>query len=157
MLFVNSQKEHPTPIQRVRAILLTDDKRVLFIKRVKPNKPKPYWVAPGGGVEAHDVSLLDALERELCEELGATFEVIGHAFTLRHQKANKQLEEFFYVCRLHEYDISKRHGPEFNDPSRGKYIPNEVDLTQHAIRSIYIKTEELQTWLLDNLDWLRAF
>ena len=142
-------------IQRVRAILLTNDKRVMFIKRIKPNKPAPYWVAPGGGVESDDDSLLNALHRELVEELGATYEVLEEGFVLRHQKADKELEEHFFICRLLGYDLSQRHGPEFDDPERGQYIPDAVALTPEALAAIAIKTDELQQWLLANLDYLR--
>lgn len=141
-------------IQRVRAILLTEDNKLLFIKRIKPNSTAPYWVAPGGGVEREDVNLLDALSRELYEELGASYEVLRYAFMLEHIKAEKNLEEHFYICRLHGYDLSLRNGPEFDDPSRGQYIPDKIALTAEAISAINIKTVELQDWLLDNLDLL---
>lgn len=151
---------HPTtediPLnRRVRAILLTDDNRLLFIKRVKPDKPAPYWVAPGGGVEEEDNSVLDALHRELYEELGATVDVVKEGFILRHRKAKKNLEEYFYICRLLDYDLSQRNGPEFDDPARGEYIPDAVELTIDGIESIDIKTCELREWLLDNLHSLR--
>lgn len=147
-------KEAPL-VQRVRAILLTEEKRLLFIKRVKPNNTPPYWVAPGGGVEAYDNSLYDALARELSEELGAEAAVLEHGFVLHHEKAEKNLEEHFFVCRLLNYDLSQRYGPEFDDPSRGEYIPDEIDLNTQSIESINIKTGQLRDWLLDNLDMLR--
>lgn len=146
-----------TPLnQRVRAILLTDDNRLVFIKRVKPHKPTPYWVAPGGGVENEDDSILDALYRELSEELGATIEVIRRGFVLRHQKGDKNLEEHFYICRLIDYDLSQRNGPEFDDPTRGQYVPDVVELSEKAINALNIKTVELRYWLLDNLNKLRS-
>ena len=67
-LFINNQQ---IAIQRVRAILLTERGTLMFIKRVKPDAP-PYWVAPGGGVEDEDMSLIGTLHRELREELGAS-------------------------------------------------------------------------------------
>ncbi|RMG79561.1 MAG: NUDIX domain-containing protein [Chloroflexi bacterium] len=140
--------------RRVRAILLTPQGTLLFIKRVKTNKA-PYYVAPGGGVEKEDADLLATLERELCEELGAEAEVLAPAFVLRHEKAGKRLEEYFFICRLHDYDLSKRHGPEFEDPSRGQYIPVEVPLDAEAIGALNIKTPELQTWLIANLEALK--
>lgn len=152
---MNPSLEDAPVIERVRAILLTSDNRLLFIKRVKPHKPQPYWVAPGGGVEAHDTSLFDALDRELYEELGATCRVLHQGFVLRHQKADKNLCEYFFVCRLVDYDISKRNGPEFDDPARGQFIPHPVDLTHESIAALNIKTPELKTWLLENLDNLR--
>lgn len=143
-------------IQRVRAILLTADGTVLFIKRIKPHKPRPYWVAPGGGVEPEDLNLHDALRRELREELGATAIITNEGFVLRHDKQGKNLEEFFYICHLIDYDLSLRYGPEFDDPTRGEYIPDCVPLTEEAINGINIRTDELRVWLLHNLELLRA-
>jgi 8-oxo-dGTP pyrophosphatase MutT (NUDIX family) len=143
-------------IQRVRAILLTAAGDLMFIKRIKPGKPAPYWLAPGGGVEACDTSLEDALYRELCEELGATIEILSHEFVLRHEKASKQLEEHFFICRLLHYDLTLRHGPEFNDPSRGQFLPDVVPLSRYALNRINIKTDPLRVWLLQNMAELRA-
>ena len=141
--------------QRVRAILLTGRDSALLIKRVKPHKRLPYWVAPGGGVESRDSDLIAALERELYEELGARAIVLETAFVLEHHKAGKQLEEHFFVCLLQEYDLSKRYGPEFADPARGEYIPQEVPLDALALCRIDIKTGQLRDWMLRNLDYLR--
>jgi 8-oxo-dGTP pyrophosphatase MutT (NUDIX family) len=142
-------------VLRVRAILLTDNDRLLFIKRVKPNKD-PYWVAPGGGVEAHDESLNQTLHRELMEELGAVAQVIRPAFVLEHHKAGKDLREYFYICRLMRYDLSQRCGPEFLDPSRGLFLPDFVQLEADPINALNIKTVELRHWLIDHLDDLRG-
>ncbi len=142
-------------IKRVRAILLTGKKSVMFIKRVKPNTP-PYWVAPGGGVEDEDATLLDTLYRELHEELGAQVEVIKTAFVLEHNMAGKQLEEHFFICRLLDYDLTLREGPEFKDPKRGEFIPDEIPLLESELSSIHIKTPELADWLLENLQVLQA-
>ena len=143
--------------QRVRAILLTGDDSVLLIKRMKPNRSASYWVAPGGGVEHGDADLIATLERELVEELGAVATVISTAFVLEHCKAGKQLEEHFFICRLHAYDLSKRYGPEFGDPSNGEYIPDEVPLNCAELSRINIKTPELRDWMIHNLDLLRSF
>mgnify|MGYP005861732509 FL=1 len=150
-VFTNPQ----TVIQRVRAILLTGQKTVMFIKRVKADKP-PYWVAPGGGVEDRDASLLDTLHRELHEELGARVEVIEKAFVLEHHMGGKNLEEHFYICRLLDYDLTLREGPEFNDPQQGEFIPVEIPLSEDNLRDIDIKTPELADWLLRNLPLLQG-
>ena len=142
--------------QRVRGILLTGDDAVLLIKRIKPNGSASYWVAPGGGVEHSDADLIATLERELYEELGAVATVIDTAFVLEHWKAGKQLEEHFFVCRLRDYDLSKRYGPEFSDPANGEYIPEEVPLDPFELRRINIKTPELRDWMIRNLDYLRG-
>ena len=142
--------------QRVRAILLTGDDSVLLIKRVKPNKSASYWVAPGGGVEHNDADLIATLERELYEELGAVVTVVDTAFVLEHRKAGKQLEEHFFVCHLHNYDLSKRYGPEFSDPTNGEYLPEAIPLDPFELCRINIKTPELRDWMIRKLDVLRS-
>lgn len=154
-MFLPAIEEVPR-IQRVRAILLTQQNDLLFIKRIKPNKSAPYWVAPGGGVETHDPSLLAALHRELYEELGATCKVLRWGFMLKHEKAGKLLEEHFYICRLVHYDLRLRHGPEFEDPARGQYIPDVIALETQALSRLNIKTPELTDWLLKHLELLRT-
>jgi len=142
--------------QRVRAILLTGDGSILLIKRVKPDGSAPYWVAPGGGVEWSDIDLIAALERELYEELGADATILATAFVLEHEKARKQLEEHFFVCLLGDFDLSKRYGPEFNDPSRGEYIPEFVSLDRAQLDAISFKTPELRDWMIRHFDYLRS-
>lgn len=143
------------PIRRVRAVLLTPRGTLMFIKRIKPHNPIPYWVAPGGGVERDDSSLIDALERELSEEMGATVEILRHGFTIEHTKAGKRLEEHFFICRLVDYDLSLRNGPEFEDPTRGEYLLDEIPLTREGVASIDLRTTQLRDWLMSNLDTLQ--
>ncbi|RSM34881.1 NUDIX hydrolase, partial [Actinoplanes sp. ATCC 53533] len=52
---------------RVRAVLVTPNDKVLLIRRERPHTPV-YWVLPGGGVESTDASREDALRREVHEE-----------------------------------------------------------------------------------------
>ncbi|MDX6313757.1 MAG: hypothetical protein QOF44_3221, partial [Streptomyces sp.] len=59
----------PVVKRTARAILLDGDSLVL-IKRTKPGL-SPYWITPGGGVDPGDATIVDALHRELDEELGA--------------------------------------------------------------------------------------
>ncbi|NJR12715.1 NUDIX domain-containing protein [bacterium] len=146
----------PSLSRRVRAIVLVPQGGLLFIKRVKPHNPLPYWVAPGGGLETDDANLYAALRRELYEELGAQVDILGDAFVLRHHKGGKKLEEYFVLCRLQGYDLSLRSGPEFDDPTRGDYIPDEIALTEAALNAIHIKTPELGDWLIGNLPLLQV-
>lgn len=142
------------PNERVRAILLTGRDSLMLIKRVKPHNPTPYWVAPGGGVEGQDRSLRAALMRELHEELGADVQILRHAFTLRHIVDNKNLHEYFYVCKLLDYNLALRNGPEFNDPTRGDFIPDDIPLTAQALGSLNLRTPELRKWLIANMNRL---
>ena len=61
------------PRIRVSAILRWHD-RVLLCRHEKPGKE--YWLLPGGGVNSGE-SLVDALHRELGEEIGIDEELPG--------------------------------------------------------------------------------
>jgi len=59
------------PRVRVSAVLRWDD-QILLCRHEKPGKE--YWLLPGGGVESGE-SLVDALHRELFEEIGIDEEI----------------------------------------------------------------------------------
>jgi ADP-ribose pyrophosphatase YjhB (NUDIX family) len=56
----------------VRALVLDPDDRILLCRHKIPAPQRTVWAAPGGG-EAGETSL-DALRRELHEEIGLTIE-----------------------------------------------------------------------------------
>ena len=66
----------------VRAILLTPERQVLLI-RIRPSEGKAFWVMPGGGIEPGE-DPVDALRRELREELGLVRCEPGPVVWLRH-------------------------------------------------------------------------
>jgi 8-oxo-dGTP diphosphatase len=59
------------PRVRVSAVLRWDD-QILLCRHEKPGKE--YWLLPGGGVDVGE-SLVDALHRELFEEIGIDEEI----------------------------------------------------------------------------------
>ena len=59
------------PRVRVSAVLRWDD-QILLCRHEKPGKE--YWLLPGGGVNSGE-SLVDALHRELNEEIGIDEEI----------------------------------------------------------------------------------
>ena len=62
----------PEPRIRVSALLRWED-RLLLCRHEKPGRGE-YWLLPGGGVNAGE-SLVDALHRELAEEVGIVDEI----------------------------------------------------------------------------------
>jgi 8-oxo-dGTP pyrophosphatase MutT (NUDIX family) len=71
----------------IRALLLTPEREVLLIQIKDPSGGTPFWIAPGGGIEAGETPA-DALKRELAEELGLTTFEIGPAVWRRHHIFN---------------------------------------------------------------------
>jgi 8-oxo-dGTP pyrophosphatase MutT (NUDIX family) len=116
---------------RVRAVLVTKQNRLLAIKRVKPGRA-PYWVLPGGGVERGDRSLEDALHREIREELASTADVHSLIQVLRHGSE----QHYIYLARIRSWSWADRTGPEFNKAGRGEYILEEIPLAAGALRHI---------------------
>ncbi|MFC6509842.1 NUDIX domain-containing protein [Promicromonospora citrea] len=113
--------------QAARAILLDGDGRLVLIKRTVPGRA-PYWVTPGGTVEADDASVEAALHRELREELGATAAVVRQVFVTSQPKDAGVAVSHYFLARLDTMDLALRSGPEFEEPVRGTYDVEHVDL-----------------------------
>jgi 8-oxo-dGTP pyrophosphatase MutT (NUDIX family) len=110
-----------------RAILLDDEGRLVVIKRTVRGRA-PYWVTPGGGVEPEDASVEDALHRELFEELGATAKVVRQVFLASGPKDAGIAVHHYFLARVVTMDLASRSGPELQEPARGTYDVEYVDL-----------------------------
>ncbi|MBL8164635.1 MAG: NUDIX domain-containing protein [Anaerolineae bacterium] len=144
---------------RVRALLLTPRRTLLLIKRVRAEIP-PYYVAPGGGVDPSDASWEAALHREMAEELGGQVEIVREVWTTEHP-GDLDLEGWtvrhhYYICRLLRYDLTQRSGPEFSDPTRGQYIPEEFALDGALLSQVVSRPPELAVFLAANTALLAA-
>jgi ADP-ribose pyrophosphatase YjhB (NUDIX family) len=115
---------------------------LLLIKRTWPGAT-PYWVLPGGHVEADDLSLRAALIREIREEVGAEPQIIG----LLHVISEEHLREYFYLAHIQSWSEVDRAGPEFDDPDRGEYKLEEVPLTIPALDAISLEPEQIAALL----------
>ena len=129
-------------IERVRAVLVTPAAQLLLIKRIRPGAT-PYWVLPGGHVEAYDPSLRAALIREVREEVGTEPQITG----LLQVLADDHCREYFYLARIDSWSEADRTGPEFGDPDRGEYRLEEVPLTAAALDAITLVPEQIAALL----------
>lgn len=150
--------DRPVVKRTARAILLDDD-HLILIKRTKPGVD-PYWVTPGGGVEPEDATVIDALHREVYEELGAKITNVVPCFvdTVEHigedEKSTGVKVQLFFVCRLVSMDTSLRHGPEIDEPI-GEYEIVRVPFTRVGIASVHLVPLSLRHYLDGNIEGIR--
>lgn len=148
-----------------RAILLDTREspdHLIVIKRTKPGRA-PYWITPGGGVEPEDATVLDALHREVFEELGAEITDVVPAFvdTVPYtpgdgEEARPGLKvQHFFACRLASMDPALRHGPEVEHPC-GTYEIVRLPFTPQALASVDVVPSSLRTYLSRNIVGIRA-
>lgn len=148
----------PVVKRTARAVLLDGDDMVL-IKRTKPGQP-PYWITPGGGVEVGDATVVDALRREIDEELGgkATRAVPAFVDTVPHTADDGTQGvkvQHFFVCRLESMEPSRRHGPEVDEPN-GSYDIVRVPFSRAGIASVEVVPPSLRAYLAANIEGVRA-
>jgi ADP-ribose pyrophosphatase YjhB (NUDIX family) len=138
-----------------RAILIDDRGRLVLTKRTKQGQ-SPYWAAPGGGLEDTDASVEAALYRELIEELGAHTTQAAQVFLFSSPSDVGIAVQHFFVARLVSLGESARSGPECDDPSRGDYELDRVDLLGDELASIDLKPAVLKEFILTNREALLA-
>lgn len=135
---------------RVRGIVFTVDGHLLLIKRIRPGV-EPYWVFPGGGVEATDVSRVEALRREIREELGCDA-VIGNLVYIltRNAGTSEASRELYFIVHIERHDLSQRNGPEFVSATSGEYVYDTFPLNDRALATRNIKPDAMKQFLLTN-------
>ncbi|MCZ7417635.1 MULTISPECIES: NUDIX domain-containing protein [unclassified Streptomyces] len=145
----------PVVKRTARAILLDRD-ALIVIKRTKPGE-EPYWITPGGGMEPEDASVTAALHRELDEELGAEVTQAVPAFvdTVPEGDEGGVKVQHFFVCRLASMDLSRRHGPEVEEPS-GEYEVVRLPFTPAGVDSVNVVPPALRSYLRRNIEGVRA-
>lgn len=110
----------------VRAIIPSKGKYLLV-----KNKPSNIWCLPGGKVEPNE-PIIDALERELIEELGVR-PIVGQLLFVQQfaDKGGERVEFFFLVDNPESYldsDFSKASHGKLELAQAGFYALDEVDV-----------------------------
>ena len=166
----------PRPVVKrtARAILLDGDLQspeLVLIKRTKPGRP-PYWITPGGCVEPTDSTVVDALHRELSEELGGKAGNVVPAFvdtvsTALHDgivndagvndaATREEVKvQHFFACRVESIDLSQRHGPEVDEPN-GEYEVVRLPFTREGVTSVNVVPPSLRAYLAANIEGITA-
>ncbi|MFI7441777.1 NUDIX domain-containing protein [Nonomuraea indica] len=134
----------------VRGVLLDHDDQLIVFRRTVPGRDV-YYSVPGGHVEPHDATLEHTLRRELMEELGATVSGVTPLATVTYPWQGEVKTQHVYGCRLVAMDPALRHGPELDDPSRGRYDVERLPLRPSEITSRHVIPEAVAAYLSEHI------
>jgi 8-oxo-dGTP pyrophosphatase MutT (NUDIX family) len=138
---------------RVRAVAVTDEGKLVVIRRERVGRPV-YRVFPGGGVQDVDNDEVSALKRELEEEISGVATVCQPVFSIERSSESREVErETFYVCRLHSYSPRGGTGSEWDheDPDN-RYFVETIDMDEVALRGAGLLPGELVEILVATKD-----
>ncbi|MGD0165749.1 MAG: NUDIX hydrolase [Gaiellaceae bacterium] len=134
------------PRVRVSAVLRWRG-RILLCRQEKPGKE--YWLLPGGGVDAGE-SLLEALQRELTEELGVDYEIpvegpiaLADSISPGHSPVKKHVVHIIFAGDLSEHSLEEVSS--IDDAVRGHrlFAPEElIDVVVHPPIQHFLRTWE---------------
>lgn len=134
--------------KRVRAIIFLDGKLVT-LKRVKQDET--YWVFPGGGVEEGE-NLVQALKREIMEELSLEIEVKDLVFEYHFKTDHQDDDEYFYNCRVVGGKLGKGTGPEYKPDSHYHGTHEIALLPLKQIKDLDLRPTAMKEKLLATLN-----
>ena len=120
-----------------------------MILRQRPDRA-PYWVLPGGAVEATGPSIKAALARELREELGADAVIRPRLATISAAMHDgTTATQHLHLARPVALDPSQATAPEYTDPAAGTYTPEELPLDPTAIQAANLLPHQAADLLID--------
>lgn len=134
---------------KARVVLLDGD-HLVFLRRGWPGCD-PYYTTVGGSVEPDDTDLEAALRREVMEEIGARIGPTSEVLTLTEPGDTTTIVQHYFLAHLHDMDLSRRHGPELDDPDTGDYEPVRIALTTPAVTALNLQPPELANYVLQHL------
>jgi len=127
-----------------RALVITPENKICLIKRNKHNQD--YWVTPGGGIEPNETPL-EAITRELREEIGAQLSESSCQLAFKRESDGGNL--YFFIC----HETEPRTIPE--GPEHKTYNPDnryEVkDLFFQELSGINLLPEDIKDYIVSSL------
>jgi 8-oxo-dGTP diphosphatase len=130
-----------------RAIVITNDRKVILIHRIRNDRE--YWVTPGGGLEG-DETYVEAVKRELKEEVGIDVDVHDVAFDISSKiDGIKSIQKFFW-CTYASGKIGSGTGSEIQRSTPSDL--HEVVLVDYAhAKKMNIVPREVKKMILSKL------
>lgn len=121
-------------------IIFKEDK--IFICRRSPNKSLAgYWEFPGGKIEPGETAM-EALSRELHEELGMKVKIMEHFKTVVHAYSTFTIELVAYTCHFQDanYTLTDHDSYEWvdrKDINKWNLAPADIPIAE-ALRDLKV-------------------
>lgn len=137
---------------RAAAIIFIDKNLItVYREKVVDGNLKKYYVIPGGSVEDGE-SIIDAVKREILEEVGIEISLTDKYFCFEKE----EVEEYFYVANYVSGIIGSGTGPEFTNRDIEKYGTYEIRLVpKNEVANINLLPPEvkeyIKEYILDNM------
>ena len=125
-------------VQVVGGVLINSSQQILACKRASDQVMSGHWEFPGGKVEA-DETPIDALKRELNEELGLVVEVGNMIETVVHDYGSMIVEISFFTCQIGGQKLT----PTVHDECRWvtesesnslNWLPADIEFVQRLVQ-----------------------
>ena len=125
-------------VQVVGGVLINSSQQILACKRASDQVMSGHWEFPGGKVEANETPI-DALKRELNEELGLVVEVGNMIETVVHDYGLMIVEISFFTCKIEGQKLT----PTVHDECRWvtesesnslNWLPADIDFVQRLVQ-----------------------
>lgn len=121
------------PAGQVRVVPVTDDGRLLLIRRTRPGRPV-YWQYPGATRQGRDEPLEDLAVRAVTAQTGGAPTLLGCAGLVEATGVPVAV----YVAGVAGWDPAARTTPPADDPDRATYQLDPVDLHPATLRVLDI-------------------
>lgn len=117
------------------AALIIEGRCVAVIERRNTSSPTPYFVFPGGGIEAGEKPE-EAAAREVWEELGLHVVIEQCVATVQYAGSN----QYYFVAHITDGNFGTGRGAEMSGPTtpeKGTYTPRWLPLVDLHDAPVY--------------------
>ncbi len=133
--------------QKSRALLINNDE-ITIIKRTKDSEE--YYVFPGGSVEDGEDSV-QALHREMAEELGIKIEIKRLFAEIILHNNEKSTHEYFYLCTQTEGVLGSGYDKKFVSDSEYKNNYQIVTVKIADIKNLNLRPVTIRDALVEGV------
>ena len=143
-------KSHMKRIRASAIIRYEGNVVLMYRKKFKEGKEVEYYTIPGGGVEAGE-TVLEAVKREILEEVGIEINITEEYFYLEDETSI----QYFYISDYVSGKIGSGTGPEFSNRAGNieRYGIYRIEIIyKEQIKDINLMPPEIKGYILENVE-----